>query len=405
MKNANYLLIFLLLGLTNRVLAQESSNNTLLITKAYNQSKQAHKVLNLLEQANQELSLDLLYEKGKAYYQTGNIKEAANSFYQLNEKEPNKAALELARCYALLNKPEFACKQIEVHLKQKERLMQHQIKSDTAFRRIENSECWIALWKTDWYNKYELMYEDALYEFRNQRYEEALTIINELIQIRKTQYQAYGLKAQIYESLGEYQLGLNTIEQAVKIRPKNAAFHAIKAQLELHLNKAAKALKSIDKALELDNTQIDYYFIKTKALAEKGKTKQAFESINFLTEIYPETKVFVLAAAIYSQANEYQMAIKAMNKCIAMEKYNHEFYKTRGDLYLSTQLYDFAIKDFTMCLDFTPHDGELYFKRGLARLALNQNNEACSDFNKAYYYQYMEAYDYLSVHCRNYKQN
>jgi tetratricopeptide (TPR) repeat protein len=405
MKNAKYLFIFLLFGLSNMVLAQESTNNTLLITKAYNQSKQAHKVLNLLDQAKQELSPDLLYEKGKAYYQTGDIKEAANCFYQLNEKEPNKAAIELARCYALLNKPEFACNQIEAHLKQKERLMQHQIKSDTVFRRIENSECWIALWKTDWYNKYELMYEDALYEFNNQRYEEALNIINELIQIRKTQYQAYGLKAQIYQSLGEYQLGLNTIEQAVKIRPKNAEFHAIKAQLELHLNKKTKALKSIDKALQLDNTQIDYYFIKTKALADKGKTKQAFESISFLTDIYPETKVFDLAAAIYSQANEYQLAIKAMNKCIAMEKYNHEFYKKRGDLYLTTKLFDFAIKDFTMCLDFTPYDGELFFKRGLARLALNQNNEACSDFNKAYYYQYMEAYDYLSVHCRNFDQN
>lgn len=405
MKNAKYLLIFLLFGLTNRVLAQESTNNTLLITKAYNQSKQAHKVLDFLDQPNQELSLELLYEKGKAYYLAGNIKEAANCFYQLNEKEPNKAAIELARCYALLNKPEFACNQLEAHLKQKERLMQHQLKSDTAFRRIETSECWNALWKTDWYNKYELIYEDAFYEFNKQRFEEALTIINGLIQIRKTQYQAYGLKAKIYESLGEYQLGLNTIEQAVKIRPKNAEFHAIKAQLELHLNKPTKALKSIDKALELDNTQIDYYFIKTKALSEKGKTKQAIESISFLTEIYPETKVFVLAAAIYSQANEYQLAIKAMNKCIAMEKYNHEFYKKRGDLYLSTQLYDFAIKDFTMCLDFTPHDGELFFKRGLARLALNQNDEACSDFNKAYYYQYMEAYDYLSVHCRNYSQD
>ncbi|MGE4290332.1 MAG: tetratricopeptide repeat protein [Salinivirgaceae bacterium] len=405
MKNAKYLFIFLLFGLPNWLLSQESTYNTLLITKAYNKSNQAHKVLDLLNTANQELSLELLYEKGKAYYQTGNIKEAANCFYQLNEKEPNKAAIDLARCYALLNKPEFACNQIEAHLKQKERLMQHQIKSDTAFRGIENSECWNALWKTDWYNKYELMYEDALYEFNNQRYEDALNLINELIQIRKTQYQAYGLKALIYEKLGEYQLGLTTIEQAVAVRPKNAEFHAIKAQLELHLNKVSKALKSIDKALELDNTQIDYYFLKTKALAEKGKSKQAFESISFLTEIYPETKVFVLAASVYSQANEYQLAIKAMNKCIAMEKYNHEFYKKRGDLYLVTQLYDFAIKDFTMCLDFTPLDGELFFKRGLARLALKQNDEACSDFNKAYYYQYMEAYDYLSSHCRNYNQN
>lgn len=404
MKNALYLLIILLLWLTNTVYAQEPTNNSLLIVKAYNQSKQANKVLELLDNSTQELSLELLYEKGKAYYGTGDIKEAANCFYQVNEKVPNRASIELARCYALLNKPEFACTQIEAHLKQKERLMQHQIKTDAAFRGIESCDCWNTLWKNEWYNKYELIYEDAVYAFNNQRYEEALGIIDGLIQIRKTQYQAYGLKAKIYERLGDYQLGLNTIEAAVKIRPKNAEFHAIKAELELHLNKPARALKSIDKALELDNSQIDYYFTKTKALAEKDKTKQAMQSISFLAEIYPETKVFILASDIYSRAGEYQLAIKAMNKCIAREKYNHEFYKIRGNLYLITKLYDFAIKDYTMCLDFTPHDGELYFKRGLARLAQNQNDEACSDFNKAYYYQYMEAYDYLSLHCRDYNK-
>ncbi len=390
---------------TSWLFAQLSPTNTLLLLKAYNTSGQLHKASEIVSQNQDLLTNEFIVEKGITYYLSGDYKEAANYFYEANQNNSELAAFELARCYSLMNKPELACQMLEQHLKSKNKKMQHQIKKDTAFLAIEKSVFWIDLWRNDWYSKYELMFEDAYYEYKNNNLEEALKIINELIEIRKTMYEAYSLKAEIYQALGEFDNGLIVIEDAVKKRPKNAQFHYIKSTLEIDLQKYKKAIKSIEQAKNLDSTTIEFYFTEIQALTKLNKTDKSIKAIEQLLELYPEAKVYALASTVYSQSREYSMAIKAINKCISMEKYNPTYYMARADLYMETKLYSFAEKDYTMTLDFFPTNGELFFKRGLARLNQAKYNESCSDFNKAYQCQYMPANDYLMKYCRNYIGN
>jgi tetratricopeptide (TPR) repeat protein len=395
--------IVFLVSCANGLFAQLSNDNTLLLIKAYNKSHQFDKANELFKHHTQNLSTDLLLEKGNMFYASGNYKEAANCYYRVHQANTKKASLELARCYALMQKTDLACAMLEQHLKLKEREMQRTIKTDTAFLSIEKSVAWKNLWKNEWYTKYDLQFEDATIAFDNANYENALQIVNELIAIRKTKYEAYALKAEIYLALEEYKNGLITINQAIDKRPKEAHFYYLKSKLELKTEKYKQAGKSINKALELDNSEIEYYFVQIETMAKQNRSNEAFEAIDLLILLYPNVKVFQLAAEIYTQAKEYQMAIKAMNKCINMEKYNPDFYILRGDLYLQTKLYTFAEKDYSMGLDFYPQRGDLFFKRGLSRLNQQKNNDACTDFNKAFYFQYMPANDYISKYCRNFK--
>lgn len=395
------LLIFIALLYSNSLWAQLSESNLLLILKAYNQSQQFDKANQLLYKIQESPEPELLLQKGLTLYYSGDYKGAANCFFTVTQKEPDMCNFELARCYALMNKPELACSYLEKHLNQKEKKMQYEIKSDTAFQHIEKSPEWLQLWKNEWYTKYDLMFEDAEYEFRKKNYEEALKIVNDLISIRKTKYEAYALKAEIYEALGEYQNGLITLAYALNKRSKNAEFYYLQSRLEMAISKNRKALKSIEQALKLDSSQVEYFYLKTQALANLNKTKACYENLDFLIQLYPVPKVFALASDIYKENNQLQKAIKEMNHCIEMDKYNPDYYIKRGDLYQSTGLFEFAEKDYSMSLDFYPEKGELFFKRGLARLNQQKFQEACSDFNKAYQYQYMPANDYIGRYCRD----
>ncbi|GEM_PF-2495591 len=378
--------------------------NHLLITRTLNSKGLATETLNYFVKNIEHPTLELLFEKGNAYFLIADYKNAANCYYQVNQSNNQLAAYELARCYAQMNKPELACSYLTVHLKMKKRNMQSFIKSDDAFTGISKSQEWINLWNTDWYSKYDLMYEDAWYEYKLGNNQEALTILNKLTDIRKSMVQANKLKALVYEKLDEPQNALISINLALARDPEIAEYHYIKSRLELTLEKPKKALNSIDDALHLDSTQIDYYLLKAKANLSAGKQQQAIADVGLLISIMPDAPTLFLSGEIYAEAGEWQLAIKAFNKCIAMEPYNPVYFIARGDAYLKTEVFNFAEKDFSFVLDFEPNSGELYFKRAIARLGMKNREDACSDFNKAYNLNYVAADEYIKNYCRNYSK-
>jgi len=388
--------------LPNSLLSQ--GVNHLLVIRTLNTKGLAAETLTYFDKNIDHTTNELLFEKGNAYFLVADYKSAANCYYQVNQSNNQLATYELARCYAQLDKPELACSYLTNHLKMKNRNMQSYIKSDVAFSTISKSKEWINLWNTDWYSKYDLMYEDAWYEFKLGNNQEALAILNKLTDIRKSMVQANYLKALVYEKLNEPENALISINLALAKDPEVADYHYIKSRLELTLDKPKKALKSIDDALHLDSTQIVYYYLQAKANLNAGKQQQAIANVELLLSNIPDAPTWFLSGTIYAESGEWQSAIKAFNKCIAMEPYNPKYFVARGDAYLKTQLFNFAEKDFSFVLDFEPNNGELYFKRAKARLEMKKMDESCSDFTKAYNLNYTAADEYIKNYCRNYSK-
>ena len=160
-------------------------NKNLLITKTLNSKGHTSESLAYFEKNIPNPTNELLIEKGNALFLKGDIKSAANFYFEANNNNPQLANYELARCYATMNQPDLAIKYLTLHLKSKNRNMQSQIKSDKAFAGIDNTPEWKELWNFDWYSKYDLMYEDAWYEHSIGNDNEALAILNKLTEIRK----------------------------------------------------------------------------------------------------------------------------------------------------------------------------------------------------------------------------
>ncbi len=384
-------------------LCQNFDANYLLVINTYNQKGAPEKALEYYNKNKLQLKTNSATQLGlgTTYYLLGDYKQAANIFITINSNNNRKANYELAQCYAQLNKPELAVKYLSSHLESKNRFMRRTIKSDEAFAAIENSDEWIELWGNEWYSKYDLMLEDAWYEYEHENFEEALNIIDKLNSIRKSLVKAYYLKALVYISIGEPQNALVSINTAIEKRDKVPKYYAIRAVVEIEVNKPKKALKSIAVAIKMDSVQIDYYFTRAKAYLKSGKLEMATNDLQAMVSLIPDFDVYKLAGEIYSQGGEYQSALKAYNKCIAIQKYNAEIYIARADVYKEIYAYEFAEKDYTMALDFYPVNGELYYKRGIVRKLQHKSGLACTDFHKAFNYKYMKADDEIRGYCQN----
>lgn len=403
MKTIQFVILFLLISIN--AIAQNLKSNHLLIINTYNQKGSPEKALNYYKKNITDVNknIDLQLGIGTTYYQLKDYKEATNIFINVNKKNIKKANYQLAQCYGRLHKSELAVAYLRIHLTStsKGRRMQRTIKSDKAFATITLSTEWNELWREkEWYSKYDLMFEDAQYEYDLNNYEKALSILNQINNIRKSMINAYYLKSLTYLKLNEPENALVSINTAIKRRNKIADYYATKAIIENEINKPKKALKSIATAIQIDSTQISYYFTRANSYLMDGKLDDAENDLEAMVSLVPDFEVYKLAGEIYYIGGEYQNALKAYNKCIALQKHNTDIYISRGDIYQKIYAYEFAEKDYSMALDFQPFNGELYYKRGLTRKQQHKTASACSDFHKAFKYKYMKADEEIRGYCQ-----
>ncbi|MDA3892428.1 MAG: tetratricopeptide repeat protein [Salinivirgaceae bacterium] len=399
----NKILFFVALLLMVKVqFAQNIESNNVLLINACNEKGVPEKALNAIENAREANTVTIDYKIALAqnYYSLADYKQAANLFIEINKLNNKVVNYELAKCYAQLNKPELAVKYLKVYLESKNRLMQRTIKSNKAFFNIDASKEWVELWQTEWYSKYDLMLEDAWFEYNAGNYEEALKMLDHLNDIRKSMVDAHYLKSLTYLKVGESENALVSINRAIEKRDERPKYYIARAQAEIELGKAKKALKSIDLALKIDSNRIDYYFVRAQAFLLAGEFESAEKDLNALMNLAPDFDTYKLAGEIFFEAGEYKSSLKAYNRCIALEKYNAEIYIARGDVFSKIYAYEFADKDYSMALDFKPYDGELFYKRGLARKNQRKADQACQDFKKAFKYKYMKADDEVRSYCQ-----
>jgi len=69
-------------------------------------------------------------------------------------------------------------------------------------------------------------------------------------------------------------------------------------------------------------------------------------------------------------------------------------------VFYKQQKFEAAIADYTKCLELNPNDGMAFYYRGVARKRINDNEGACSDWQKAAKMGVGNATDRIQEHCR-----
>ncbi len=360
----------------------------------HNQAKKAIDFYNQIEEKSDYNKLK--YEYAKALMQFNQIAKATNILTELNQKNPKLYNLELAECYAMLNKAEISCEHLQAYLEQSKKLTISEIKTNKAFSNIEQSVEWITLWKEDWYSKNELKFNDALYEFRIKNYEESINLLQDLPNNHKNNK----LLALNYYATNNYKLALQHINKALNRQPKNAEYLFIKSKIQTENKQYRKALQSVNSALNADSTKADYFLLKAKICLHTNKEEEANKIITNILRFSNDAKTYSLAGKIFYYNKDYLNSLKNYNLAIENGANNPKLYIERGDVYFKSGAIDFAEKDYSMALDFFPTMGELFYKRAMVRRKQKKYNLSCSDFHKADLYGFAKADDAIKQFCK-----
>lgn len=407
MNNIRYYILIFFISFCFKCLQAQAQNikrNDLLILKSLNKAERYAEALSFIKDSidRNKANDELIIETGKTYFNLENYKEATNIYLNVNKSKSNKALLELAECFACMNKPDLSVEYLTKYLSRSDKEEMSTIKSKKAFNKISNTKAWLNLWSKDWYGKSELEIGNASYEYRIGNYEESITLLENLISNHPNNDKAFQLLALNYEKLNDYKLAYKQILIAEKLSKNNAVYQFDCSRIAFKLEKFNQAKMYINQAIKLDSSEIDYFLYRAKISIKLKKNEDAERDIQLVLRLIKNAETLQIAGNIYYETQEYLMALKYLNQAIQLESYNPSIILDRAKTYYACGSYEFAEKDYSMVLDFYPTNGEIYYLRALSRIKQKKYSTACSDLNKAEMYGYLNAETYLKSYCQQY---
>lgn len=117
--------------------------------------------------------------------------------------------------------------------------------------------------------------------------------------------------------------------------------------------------------------------------------------------IYAQSSVDsqLLTAERESNSGRYTHALALYTAVLKEKPQQSQALVGRGKVRMLLEDYDSALLDFNAALEFIKDDGELFFLRGNAFFETGSRMLACKDWEKACYYSYKKAEEFLNEHC------
>lgn len=255
--------------------------------------------------------------------------------------------------------------------------------------------------------------------------EQALTDINQAIQINFTNISAYFIRGLIYSYISENEKAINDFSHIIKLGDETFIIVALqeRARVFHDLGENNKSIDDYSRIILLDSLNYEAYVSRgivrvnnnfsgvfkdseKMALNEKmnnshflrqkgdGQSIDVHESISknnreaiadFSTAIRIKQDY---SFAYYNRGNVFvdlgldKDALEDFNKAIEFDK-KSDYYMARASLYKSLKEYTKSLNDFNVSIELDPQNGFAYFNRGLLKEELKDFKSAEKDFRKA----------------------
>jgi len=252
-------------------------------------------------------------------------------------------------------------------------------------------------------NQYTLI-EKQIYQTRllvdNEKYSQALFIVEEILAQGTTDSEVFFLQSKIAYGLKDYKKSNYAIVKAISLNPTQTAYYRQKALINLKIGNYNAALESANKLIRKEEYVVDNYILKLEILVADNQFEESSILSNILLELIPENKkVLMLNGKSLFKTGDYLGALKSTNHLLEIEK-TKEAFELRGDVYMATNTFQFAEYDYSMYLDIYPLNGDVYAKKGFARYKQGNLKGACSDWEKGIRYGSYNAIKYKEQYCK-----
>ncbi len=143
---------------------------------------------------------------------------------------------------------------------------------------------------------------------------------------------------------------LRDLDFSANLLPNSPQVFLLRAQYNLAQGKPAAALEDAQRAYQLDITQLPVYRMLGEALRANKKLPESIQPLEIYTRYKDdEFEPFLWLAQAYQERNaegDLQLALKALNQAIEVNKLNHDAYIQRGSIYLDQKKGKEAMADF-----------------------------------------------------------
>ena len=147
-----------------------------------------------------------------------------------------------------------------------------------------------------------------------------------------------------------------------------------------------QALALINNAIQISPVYFSNYYLYDRGFIflKLNDFPNAINDLNIFLGKYPDSKLgYLYRAEAYDALKSYQNAINDYSRCLSLDNNNTEAYYRRGLLYYKNGMYQQCINDMNNVISRNISLGNSYYMRAIAKIALNNNQDVCSDLRRA----------------------
>lgn len=337
---------------------------------------------------------------GEIYYRSGDFANALKEFEEAELTDPSVNAFNIARCQASLNNPAAMIASLKVAIQSANSVPYYLIQKESAFQSMKSTPEWIQFWNQSQYSASGANLNEAFYLYETRKYEDAVNLINSILEKRPKFAEALFLRGLTWVELGENAFAADDFNAASALKPSNDNYLYCEAKARTSINQFKKALKCVNEAIRLNPYQPEYLYTQSLILFKDNQLEKAAAGVQLYAQYFDyQDKTKLLQAKILIEQNKLEEALEITRQLIKEKQGADEAYFLRGMIYQLTNQYVQAIDDYGMALDINPKDPLSYLNRGNCYLQISLPEKACEDFNKALQLGYKNAYLLIREYC------
>ncbi len=190
------------------------------------------------------------------------------------------------------------------------------------------------------------------------KYDEALKLIDRIIEKNPKASLGYAARARIQILKGDEKAGLEDLNKALEIEPNDVAALLMRSRFYYSQKKNDEAKADLDKALALRPGMVQGILMRAVMAAEQGKYAEAIADMQLLSSADPNNVEWKLQIAqFYSADKRPRKAIEIVDEVLKSHADNAMAIRIRGDAYLSIGDHAKAVADLETALKADPKNG------------------------------------------------
>ncbi|MGN6646552.1 MAG: tetratricopeptide repeat protein [Cytophaga sp.] len=233
-----------------------------------------------------------------------------------------------------------------------------------------------------------LSYEGLLFKgenaFNKGNYIDAIKFFSEAININKSDPQGYIFRGCCYNRLNQFELAIIDLQRAEELNGDPLSININLGESFYNTGKTDLAYICYNKAKQIDSTiyalnynlGIYYYYSQNNINKAIYSYSQAIKNNE-----KNEYDVYAQRALCYWDIKEYGLALNDINKAISLKKDDDHCYLIKSSILYEMGQIKKAIETLTQCIKINNKNLEAYYYRANYYIEINDNQNACKDFD------------------------